>query len=106
MDAFKLTPAGLVPLIAKVGAGNPDAVKVKVNPEKTVDLADAALVICGGESPGCTGVTNAADEGMPVPTSLVAATVQLYCVLLASPRTIIGDILSPPVRFPGMHVTR
>ena len=54
---------------------------------------------------GATGVTALEDaEGRPEPNALVAVTVKVYAVPLASPVTEIGDTVPVAVMPPGLDV--
>jgi hypothetical protein len=74
---LRVTPAGRLPAVtAKVGAGKPVAVTVKVPGVLNVKVVLLALVITGGVGAG-DGVTFTAADAALEPVALVATTEQL-----------------------------
>jgi hypothetical protein len=73
----------------------------------TVALPMAAFAVTSVGAPGTVAGVMAFEgfEAGPVPTALVAFTVNVYAVPLVSPGTIIGLPLSVTVMPPGLDVT-
>jgi hypothetical protein len=99
---LKLTPEGSVPARESVGAGTPVAVTVKgAAAVFTVNVTVLALVKTGNVE----GVTLAEPDAGPVPTALVAVTVQPYVVPFARPVTVMGDWAAEALKGPpGVQV--